>query len=58
MDAIQRVPDDVVDAHLQTMNVIIRQNINVDDHPMGLKLLEGLDTMGLNLIRKSLQDKG
>jgi hypothetical protein len=57
MDAIQRVPDDIIEAHVQTIRAIIRQNINVDDHPMGVKLLEGLDTMGLNLIRKSLKDE-
>jgi hypothetical protein len=57
MDAIERVPDDIIEAHVQTIRVIIRENVNVDDHPLGLKLLEGLDTMGLNLIKRALSDK-
>jgi hypothetical protein len=57
MDAIERVPDDIIEAHVQTIRVIIRQNVNVDDHPLGLEMLKALDTLGLNLVKRALKDK-
>jgi hypothetical protein len=54
MDALQRVPDDAVETHLQTIRIIIRENISIDDHPVALQMVIGLENLGHNLIRKAL----
>jgi hypothetical protein len=55
MDALQNVPDSVIEAHIQTINVIIRQNVNVSDHPLGVQMVKELEKLGYNLIRQALR---
>jgi hypothetical protein len=57
MDALDRVPDDVIEAHVQAMGVIVRENVNTDDHPVGIKMIAALENLGNGLIVRALRDK-
>ena len=54
LDAIETVPETIIEAHIQTIRVIIRENINVEDHPVGLEMVASLETFGYALIKKAL----
>ncbi len=58
MDALQEVPPDVIEAHVQAIRVIIRDNVNTDDHPLGLQMIAALDELGIGLIRRALSGQG
>lgn len=58
MDALKRVPDDVVEAHMMAIRVIVRENVNVDDHRIGLEMIKGLEHLGHGLIQKALKAQG
>jgi hypothetical protein len=53
-DALETVPHDVVGAHVMSIKVIVRENVNTDDHPLGAKMIEELDKLSYGLIRKAL----
>jgi hypothetical protein len=54
LDAIETVPESIIEAHIQTIRVIIRQNINVEDHPIGIEMVGSLEKLGYGLIKKAL----
>jgi len=54
MDALQSVPVDVIETHLHTVRIIVRENINIDNHPVALEMVIGLEKLGLGLIKKAL----
>lgn len=57
MDALKRVPDDVIEAHIQTIRVIIREQVNIEDHPLGVAMIKSLETLSDGLIKKALANK-
>lgn len=57
MDALQKVPDDIIEAHIQTIRVIIREQVNIEDHPLGVAMVESLEALGVGLIKKALANK-
>ncbi len=57
MDAVEAVPIDIIEAHVQTINVIIRENINIDDHPIGITMIMELEKLGYGMIRNALLGK-
>ena len=59
MDAIEEVPFAIIEAHVQTVRVIIRDNVNVEDHPIGVQMVKELEKLGHGLIQQVLRtDKG
>jgi chemotaxis protein histidine kinase CheA len=54
MDALQKVPDDIIEAHIQTIRVIIREHVNVEDHPLGVAMVRSLEGLGDGIIKKAL----
>jgi chemotaxis protein histidine kinase CheA len=54
MDALKKVPDDIIEAHIQTIRVIIREQVNVEDHPLGIAMVQSLEGLGAGLIKKAL----
>jgi hypothetical protein len=57
MDALKQVPDDTIEAHIQTIRVIIREQVNIEDHPLGLAMIRSLESLGDGLIKKALANK-
>ncbi len=55
MDAIESVPLHVIEAHVQAIKVIIRDNVNIDDHPLGVQMIKELEKLGDGLIRQALR---
>lgn len=54
MDAVEAVPIDIIEAHVQTINVIIRENINIEDHPVGIMMITELEKLGYGMIKNAL----
>jgi hypothetical protein len=57
MDALKQVPDDIIEAHIQTIRVIIREQVNIEDHPLGVAMVQSLEGLGAGLIKKALANK-
>lgn len=57
MDALKQVPDDIIEAHIQTIRVIIREQVNIEDHPLGVAMVKSLESLGDGLIKKALAGK-
>ena len=57
MDTVEAVPVDIIEAHVQTINVIIRENINIEDHPVGIMMIMELEKLGHAMIRNALLNK-
>ena len=57
MDAVEAVPIDIIEAHVQTINVIIRENINVEDHHVGVQMITELEKLGHAMIKNALLGK-
>lgn len=57
MDALATVPESVIEAHLQTIRVIIRENVNVEDHPVGVMMIKALDKLSYDLIQQALKGR-
>jgi chemotaxis protein histidine kinase CheA len=57
MDALQKVPDDIIEAHIQTIRVIIREQVNIEDHPLGVAMVRSLEGLGDGIIKKALANK-
>ena len=55
MDTLAVVPDSVIEAHIQTIRVIIRENVNVEDHPVGVMMIKALDKLSYDLIQQALK---
>jgi hypothetical protein len=55
MDTLAAVPDSVIEAHVQTIRVIIRENVNVEDHPVGVMMIKALDKLSYDLIQQALK---
>ncbi|MFY8038081.1 MAG: hypothetical protein ACOVN4_00230 [Bosea sp. (in: a-proteobacteria)] len=55
MDALERVPDDVIETHMNAIRIIIKMNINVVDHPVGTQMIDELEKLGYKLIRSALR---
>lgn len=54
MDALHSVPEDVIETHLHTVRIIVRENINIEDHPIAQQMVIGLEKLGFGLIKKAL----
>lgn len=57
MDALEKVPDSVIEAHLQAIRVIIREHVNIEDHPVAILMVKSLEKLGQDLVRKALANK-
>lgn len=55
MDALQTVPADVIEAHIQAIRVIIRDKITTEDHAITVEMLKALDNLGHGLIVRALK---
>jgi hypothetical protein len=49
------VPDDVIETHMNAIRIIIKMNINVEDHPVGTQMIGELEKLGYKLIRQALK---
>jgi hypothetical protein len=49
------VPDDVIETHMNAIRIIIKMNINVVDHPIGVQMIAELEELGFKLIRRALK---
>lgn len=57
MDALERVPDSIIEAHLQTIRVIIHEQVTTDDHPVASEMIKSLEGLGHDMIKKALVSK-
>jgi hypothetical protein len=55
MDALAEVPPSLIEAHVQAVRVIIRENVNITDHPLGLQMVTELEKLGHALIKTTLR---
>lgn len=57
MDALQEVPHEIIEAHIQAIRVIIRDHVNIEDHPVAILMVTSLEKLGHDMIKKALANK-
>lgn len=54
LDAVGTVPDHVIETHIMTIQVIVRENVNTDNHPVGVPMIAALEKLSQKLVKDSL----
>lgn len=53
-DAVGDVPNHIIETHIQTIKVIVRENVNTTDHPLGVPMIAGLEKLSSKLVKERL----
>lgn len=56
MDAVGEVPASIIEAHLYAIRAIVRDNVNTDNHPVGVPMIKALEKLSQKLVQDRLKD--
>lgn len=55
MDAVGEVPASIIEAHLYAIRAIVRDNVNTDNHPVGVPMIKALEKLSQKLVQDRLK---
>lgn len=54
MDSVGEVPASIIEAHLYAIRAIVRDNVNTDNHPIGVPMIKALEKLSQKLVQDRL----